>query len=176
MVDSSKIVKDPASVSSTGVSLSTLPAGVTSRAATTHTDDRGTVCEIFDPRWNWHAAPFQFAYFYTLRPGKIKGWGLHLKHEDRYFIMFGEMEIVMYDARSDSPTFGLVAKVILSEHHRRLVNIPAGIWHANHNIGDKDVVVVNLPTQPYEHSDPDKYRLPLDTDQIPYSFDNRQGW
>ena len=25
--------------------------------------------------------------------------------------MFGEMEIVMYDARSDSPTFGLVAKV-----------------------------------------------------------------
>jgi dTDP-4-dehydrorhamnose 3,5-epimerase len=176
MVDLSKILKDPPTVSSSGASLAALPHGVTSRNATTHTDDRGTVCEMFDPRWNWHPDPFTFAYFYTLRPGKIKGWGLHLRHEDRYFIMFGEMEIVMYDARPDSPTKGLVGKVVLSEHQRRLVNIPAGIWHANHNIGTKDAVVVNFPTQPYDHADPDKYRLPLDTDQIPYSFDNRQGW
>ncbi|MGH9384643.1 MAG: dTDP-4-dehydrorhamnose 3,5-epimerase family protein [Vicinamibacterales bacterium] len=176
MVDPSKIIKDAPTVTSTGASLHQLPAGVTFRDAVTHTDDRGTVCEMYDPRWPWHPEPFRFAYFYTLRPGKIKGWGLHKRHEDRYFIMFGEMEIVMYDARSDSPTKGLVAKVVLSEVHRRLMNIPAGIWHANHNIGSKDVVVVNFPTLAYEHEDPDKYRLPLDTDQIPYSFSNRQGW
>ena len=176
MVDPSKVLKDTPSVSSAGVSLARLPEGVTSRDAITHTDDRGTVCEMFDPRWNWHPDPFRFAYFFTLRPGKIKGWGLHLRHEDRYFIMFGELEIVMYDARPDSPTFGLVAKTVLSEHHRRLMNIPAGIWHANHNIGTKDVVVANYPTQPYDHSDPDKYRLPLDTDQIPYSFGDSRGW
>jgi len=57
-----------------------------------------------------------------------------------------------------------------------LMNIPAGIWHANHNIGNKDVVVVNFPTRPYQHDDPDKYRLPLDTDQIPYKFEDPHGW
>ena len=27
---------------------------------------------------------------------------------------------------------------------------------------------VNLPSQPYRHDDPDKYRLPLENDVIPY--------
>jgi len=27
---------------------------------------------------------------------------------------------------------------------------------------------VNLPSRPYLHEDPDKYRLPHDTDEIPY--------
>ena len=38
------------------------------------------------------------------------------------------------------------------------MNIPAGICHANHNIGDKNAVVVNFPTRPYEHDNTDKYR------------------
>jgi dTDP-4-dehydrorhamnose 3,5-epimerase len=56
------------------------------------------------------------------------------------------------------------------------MNIPAGIWHANRNLGSKDVVVVNFPTIPYDHAAPDKYRLSLDTDQIPYKFENTAGW
>jgi dTDP-4-dehydrorhamnose 3,5-epimerase len=56
------------------------------------------------------------------------------------------------------------------------MNIPAGVWHADRNIGDKDAVVVNFPTIQYDHADPDKYRLPLDTDQIPHKFDNPRGW
>jgi dTDP-4-dehydrorhamnose 3,5-epimerase len=101
---------------------------------------------------------------------------MHLLHEDRYFILTGDMEVVMYDTRVGSPTHGLVSKVVLAESRRRIMNIPAGIWHANHNIGTKDVVVVNFPTKPYDHANPDKYRLPLDTDQIPYKFDNARGW
>jgi len=56
------------------------------------------------------------------------------------------------------------------------MNVPPGIWHANHNIGTKDVIVVNCPTTPYDHENPDKYRLPLDTDLIPYRFEQRRGW
>ena len=41
--------------------------------------------------------------------------------------MFGEMQVVLYDERPDSPTKGLVAEIVLSEHRRRLMNIPAGI-------------------------------------------------
>jgi dTDP-4-dehydrorhamnose 3,5-epimerase len=35
---------------------------------------------------------------------------------------------------------------------------------------------INLPTAPYKHADPDKYRLPLDTDEIPYQFEKGLGW
>ena len=86
------------------------------------------------------------------------------------------MELVLYDAREDSPTHGLVSKVVLSEHRRQVVNIPAGVWHADRNIGSGDVVVVNFPTIPYDHEHPDKERLPLDTPLIPYSFDGSRGW
>ena len=150
--------------------------GLTFRDAVTHTDDRGTVVEMFDPRWNWHPDPLVFVYSFTIRPGIVKGWGLHKRHEDRYFILQGEMEVVLYDVRPDSSTYGQVSKIVLSEHHRRLVNIPKYVWHADHNIGSRDVVVVNFPTIQYDHSAPDKYRLPLDTDLIPYSFGDARGW
>jgi dTDP-4-dehydrorhamnose 3,5-epimerase len=97
----------------------------------------------------------------------IKGWGIHKEHEDRYFVLLGEMEVIFYDGRPDSPTNGEVSSAVLSEYRRRLVDIPTHIWHANRNMGTKDVVVVNFPTKPYDHASPDKYRLPLDTVEIP---------
>jgi dTDP-4-dehydrorhamnose 3,5-epimerase len=172
----SGFAQDPPSVTPAGESLQPLPVGITFHEVITQIDDRGTVCELFDTRWNWHKDPLVFVYAFTLRPGMIKGWGMHQKHEDRYFVLFGEMEVVLYDDRPDIPTCGLVSKVVLSEYRRQLMNIPAGIWHANHNIGQKDVVVINFPTLPYDHANPDKYRLPLDTDKIPYKFENLRGW
>ncbi len=169
-------VPDRATVNAAGEPLATLPHGVSFYRVPTHLDDRGSVCEMFDPRWNWHPDPLVFVYTFTIRPGRVKGWGLHKKHEDRYFLLAGEMEVVMYDVRPDSPTCGLLSRVVLSNYDRRLMNIPAGVWHADHNIGQTDVVVVNFPTIQYDHSQPDKYRLPLDTPDIPYKFENVTGW
>ena len=85
---------------------------------------------------------------------------MHKRHEDRYLLLHGEMLCVFYDEREDSSTSGLVATVVLSHHNRRLMNIPIGVWHATKNIGDTDLMCLNFPTHPYEHTDPDKYRLP----------------
>ena len=100
---------------------------------------------------------------------------MHHGHDDRYFILFGELQLVLFDDRPGSATRGLVAKLAMSEYRRQLVNIPAGVWHANQNIGNKDVVVVNFPTAAYDHVNPDKYRLPIDTDKIPYKFEQVRG-
>lgn len=153
-----------------------LPEGASFFDSVCHRDDRGSVTELYDPRWNWHPEPLVFAYMFTIRPGKIKGWGLHRIHEDRYFVVRGEMEVVMYDPRPDSPTFGKVSKVYLSAARPRLMNVPRNVWHADHNIGTEDVMVVNFPTIQYDHRNPDKYRLPLDTDLIPHTFGTSQGW
>ena len=86
------------------------------------------------------------------------------------------MELVLFDPRPESPTSGEVCRIVLSEHNRCLVNIPRNVWHADHNIGTVDAVIVNFPTTPYDHANPDKYRLPLDTELIPHSFGNATGW
>jgi dTDP-4-dehydrorhamnose 3,5-epimerase len=169
------MIRDEETVTPRGDSLQRLPAGVSFHDVVTHVDERGTVCEMFDPRWGWNAEPVVFTYCFTIRPGMIKGWGLHKEHEDRYFLLFGEVEAVLYDDRPDSPTHGLVARVFLSEYRRRLMNIPAGVWHADRNVGPKDAVLINFPTRPYDHANPDKYRLPLDTDLIPHKFDDPRG-
>ena len=150
--------------------------GVSFRDVPTHVDERGFVVEIYDSRWTWHAAPMVFAHCFTIRPGYVKGWGLHKTHEDRYFILQGEMELVLYDPRPESSTCGDICKISMSESNRRLVNIPKFVWHAERNIGDKDVMVIDLPTEPYNHENPDKYRLPIDTPLIPYSFGTARGW
>jgi dTDP-4-dehydrorhamnose 3,5-epimerase len=171
-----KIIKDTQTVTPDGKSTSPMIYGVTFKEITTHIDERGSVCEMFDSRWNWHKGPLVFSYVFTVRPGVVKGWGMHKKHEDRYFILFGEMEVLLYDDRDDSPTKGVLSKIYLSEHNRRLMNIPIGVWHADHNIGLKDAVIVNFPTICYDHASPDKYRLPLNNDKIPYKFENVKGW
>ena len=168
--------KDTQTVTPEGESIDKLPSGVSFHDVITQVDERGSVCELYDPRWGWHKDPLVFVYSFTIRPGMTKGWAIHRKHEDRYFILLGELELVLYDERDDSPTRGLVSKIVLSEYRRRLMNIPAGVWHAERNLGSKDVVVVNFPTIQYDHSDPDKYRLPLDNDTIPYKFENPRGW
>ena len=50
------------------------------------------------------------------------------------FILSGELELVLYDDRDGSSTRGMVSKLYMSEFSRRLINIPAGIWHANRNV------------------------------------------
>jgi len=172
----SAAVQDTQTVSPDGKAIDAPVEGVSIRDAPTHFDERGSVVEIYDCRWGWHPAPLVSAHCFTIRPGYVKGWGLHKTHQDRYFILQGEMELVLFDPRPDSSTYGQVCKVPMSEMNRRLVNIPTHVWHAELNVGSKDVVVIDLPTEPYNHEKPDKYRLPIDTPLIPHSFGTARGW
>ena len=82
---------------------------------------------------------------------------------------------MLYDDRPDSATQRMVAEVVLSEYRRGILSIPAGVWHAVHNIASRDAVAVSFPTELYNHEWPDKYRLPIDTPQIPHTFRTSRG-
>jgi dTDP-4-dehydrorhamnose 3,5-epimerase len=144
--------------------------GVRIRAAVTHPDKRGTVCEIFDPAWDFSDKPLVYIYEITIRPRVIKGWVKHDHQDDRIFIANGRVRVVLYDGREESPTNGLVTERSFDEHTRALVLIPAGVWHAIENIGLSDAELINFPTRAYRHDEPDKWDLPLDTELIPFTF------
>jgi dTDP-4-dehydrorhamnose 3,5-epimerase len=168
--------RDAQMVTSEGKSVRRLTDGVTPKQIPTQMDDRGTVFELFDSRWNWHAEPLVFSYCFTVAPGRIKGWGLHKQHEDRYVLISGELKLVLFDPRPQSPTYGEVCEIWLTERDRKIVNIPRFVWHADHNVSSRDAFVVNFPTMAYDHKNPDKFRLPVDTDLIPYKFNDQRGW
>lgn len=168
--------KDAQTVTPEGKPTAPLIEGVSLFHVPTHIDDRGSLVEMFDPRWGWHKDPLVYAYSFTVRPGRAKGWAIHQLHEDRYFLLRGEAEVVLYDVRPDSATCGRLSRIRLSEFDRCLLNIPRLVWHGTRNLGSDEFIGVNFPTLPFDHADPDKYRLPIDTPLIPFSFGDATGW
>lgn len=133
-------------------------------------DERGIILEVIDTRTEHWDAPVPYVYMGTCRPGKAKGWGVHERHTDRYTILSGEMLLVLFDDRPDSPSRGVVQEFYLTMEGRNQIVIPTGIWHAHMNLGQTDLMFLNAPTEAFDHANPDKRTLPLDTDKIPYSF------
>lgn len=145
--------------------------GVKLRPAVTIPDERGTICEIFSPAWDFSDAPMVYAYQITIRPGRIKSWAKHLEQDDRLFTSLGAVRVGLYDDRPESPTYQMLNVLYVSELNRGILLIPRGVYHAIQNVGQTDALLVNLPTRAYDHANPDKYRLPLDNDLIPFRFD-----
>jgi len=138
-------------------------------------DHRGSLFEIanFDePFWK---EPVVYAYAITVRPGRIKGWGMHKLQTDRYAILGGSVRVVLFDGRASSPTRGVIEEHQLSADSPSLLAIPPGVWHADQNWGEADAMIVNFPTRPYDRDAPDKYRIDPHSGEIPFDWSLRDG-
>jgi dTDP-4-dehydrorhamnose 3,5-epimerase len=138
-------------------------------------DHRGSLTEVLDVRDDFWREPIVYAYAITIRPGRIKGWGLHELQTDRYHLLSGNLRVVLHDGRRRSPTFGGFQVLSFSDAARGLVRIPPGVWHADQNWGTDDATIVNYPTRPYDHDRPDKYRIDPHSDEIPFDWSLPDG-
>lgn len=160
---------DPAIVRRDGTSLQPTIDGVKTRTPKNHLDHRGGVFEIFEGVDNeYWDAPIVYAHQFSIRPGQVKGWGIHDTRADRCTLITGEVLVVLYDARFESTSAGVAQKVVLSERGgARQLTIPSGVWHTHINVGRDEAVLVNFPTEAYRYEGPDRRTLPWNTDQIP---------
>ena len=120
--------------------------GVRAARLEPHVDHRGSLFEIVnfdDPFWE---EPVVHADGITIRPGRIKGWGMHKLQTDRYLIARGSVRVVLFDGRSESPTQGLIDVRQLTGEAPSLLSIPPGVWHADQNWGEDDALILNFPT------------------------------
>lgn len=168
--------KDDPTVTPEGARLAPRIAGVDIKPVALQLDERGELCEIYNPVWGFDDDPLVYVYQTMVRPGMIKGWVYHREQNDRLFVSTGTLKIVLYDPREDSPTKGMVNEIFLSDRNRGLLKIPKLVLHAVQNIGTADATFINMPNKPYNHANPDKYRLPLDSKTIPYTFESGRGW
>lgn len=171
-----RAVQDKQTVHADGSKIEPLIDGVVVRPTVVHADDRGSLCEVHNAAWRVHDAPLEHVVRIVIRPGKIKGWAKHKHNFDRTMVMCGEVKVVLYDDRPDSPTHRRINELFLGPYNPGLLVIPHDVFHAVQNVGRDDAVLINFPTQPYDYESPDKYRLPPNNDVIPYRFDDVLGW
>ena len=148
--------------------------GVEIKQLTKHADERGYLMELLrcdDAIFR----KFGQAYVSLNYPGVVRGWHYHKKQDDHFVVVKGMVKVALYDARDGSPTRGQVDEFFLGEQHSILLKIPVGVMHGYKTVGNEPSLLINFPTEPYDPQEPDEYRLPWDTDQIPYEWDIKMG-
>jgi len=118
---------------------------------------------------------FGQSYVTTTYPGVVKAWHMHRKQDDNVVCVRGMIKLALYDGREGSATGGEVMEIFLGEHRPLLVHIPREVYHGWKCVSEYEAYVVNMPTELYDYDEPDEYRLPFDTDEIPYDWDLKMG-
>lgn len=143
--------------------------GVTVKNLRNITDERGRLMEILrsdEPLYE----KFGQVYLTTNYPGVVKAWHFHKKQTDNICCLKGAVKVVLYDARTDSPTLKGLVEVCIGDFNPALIVIPPGVYHGWKCISAEESLIVSIPTEPYDYGHPDEYRLPPDTDEIPYDW------
>lgn len=133
-------------------------------------DERGWLFEILR-RDEPFFEQFGQVYLTTVYPGVVKAWHMHLKQTDNLCVVHGVAKIALFDGRDGSPTKGEVNEFFAGERSLILLKVPPGVWHGMKGVGEEPAYVINVPTLPYDHKEPDEHRLPFDTKKIPYDWE-----
>ncbi|MBN1772643.1 MAG: dTDP-4-dehydrorhamnose 3,5-epimerase family protein [Deltaproteobacteria bacterium] len=149
--------------------------GVVTKALRVIPDERGRLMEILrsdDAMFR----KFGQAYLSTTYPGVVKAWHYHKLQDDCFCCVAGMIKLVIFDNRSESPTYRQIDELFIGEHNLQLVVVPRLCYHGWKSIGERESLVFNIPTEVYNYAQPDEYRLdPHRNDVIAYDWSRKDG-
>ena len=148
--------------------------GVKTKGLKVIPDERGRLMEILrcdDEIF----VKFGQAYLTVAYPGVVKGWHYHKVQFDNFVCVSGMMQLVLYDARKDSPTFKEINEFFMGIHNPILVQIPPYVYHGFKALGVEEGLMINIPSEVYHYKEPDEFRLPPHTKEIPYDWGKVDG-
>ncbi len=132
-------------------------------------DERGRLMEILRSDEKMFQK-FGQVYMTTAYPGVAKAWHYHKKQDDHFTCVSGTMRLALYDGRKDSPTYKEINDFIINCDNPLLVKIPKCVYHGFKCTSDKEALVINVPTLPYDPKEPDEYRVDAFENDIPYDW------
>lgn len=144
--------------------------GVVTKKLKVIPDERGWLMEILrcdDKIFN----KFGQVYLTTAYPEVVKAWHMHKIQTDNFTCVHGTMKVVLYDGRKDSKTFGEINEFIINKDNPLLLSVPPFVHHGFKAVGSETAYFLSVPTEPYNYETPDEYRLPPDTEEIPYDWE-----
>jgi dTDP-4-dehydrorhamnose 3,5-epimerase len=136
-------------------------------------DERGWLMEVLRND-DEHFTRFGQVYVSATYPGVVKAWHYHLRQTDNFACIAGMVKLVLVDMRDDSPTRDTINEFFLGSQNPLLVQVPKLVYHGWKCIGLEPSLVINVPDEAYDRSDPDERRMaPHGT--LPYDWTRQDG-
>lgn len=127
----------------------------------------GSLLEVFRSDWpEVSTVPGQVNWA-VLRAGGVTDWHRHVGQQDHLVLAMGVIKLCLFDDREDSPTQGHNNMFRFGEPRPGLLIVPPGVWHGLRNETGVPAGFLNYFDPPYTHEDPDNWRYPHDTSQLP---------
>ena len=169
-------IKDKMSITTDWIPVNqTLIEGVQTKEIKNVIKTNGGLTEIWRKDWQLDSLPVSQIFQVSINPGEFSDWHIHEFTTDRIFVNGGAIKIVLYDPRKDSPTYGKINEFNIGVSRPMLISIPPKVCHAIQNICDKIGSVINIVDMAYNYEEPDHWRLPSNSDVIPYTFKSIQN-
>ncbi len=118
---------------------------------------------------------FGQVYLTTTYPGVVKAWHFHKKQDDFIVCVKGMLKLVLYDDREGSPTKGEVNQFFIGDYNPMLVRVPKMIYHGWKCVSTEEALIINVPTEAYDPKEPDEYRIDPHRNDIPYTWERKDG-
>ena len=148
--------------------------GVKTKVLKVIPDERGRVVEILRADDSLFLK-FGQVYMTTTYTQVVKAWHYHKIQTDNIVAVQGMIKLVIYDPREKSPTRGEINEFYIGVHNPMLVQVPNMIYHGWKCVSEEEAIIVNIPTEIYDYSKPDEYRLPPHGKDIPYDWARKDG-
>lgn len=138
-------------------------------------DERGWLAEMFRTDELPEGFKPEMAYISMTVPGVVRGPHEHVDQTD-YFCFIGpaNFKVFLWDARPNSPTYGIKQVLFCGIDSPMAVIVPPGIVHAYKNVSSENGIVFNTPDRLYagkgkgEQVDEIRHE---DDDDSPFSLD-----
>lgn len=112
---------------------------------------------------------FGECYFSEVLPGAIKAWHRHRLQTQNLAVPVGRIQVVIYDARDASSTFGKLQVLELGRPNDYVrLRIPPGLWYGFVCISSIPALLANCSDLPHDPADSEM--LKADDPAIPYSW------
>ncbi len=163
-------VKDQPSAGPDGAMYRNLIDGVDVREHKNLVTKNGITTEIHRADWGFVEGSINHIIFVEIRAGVVSAWHMHEIRTDYIFVISGAIRIVLFDDREASATHGNLNVFNSSMMRPTVYKIPPGVWHGFKNLDNQPGGFLNFSDHAYNYAEPDEWRLPADSQSIPYAF------
>jgi dTDP-4-dehydrorhamnose 3,5-epimerase len=141
-----------------------------------HPDDRGFFQEIVrlcQDLAQSFTAPRRVQVSAALSyPGTVKAIHYHLRQTDLWTPVLGQFQVMLYDLRIDSPTFGHLNTIYAGVLRPLQILIPPGVGHGYKISGTESALLVYATDQFYDPAD--EGRIPWNDPDIRYDWETQR--
>lgn len=147
--------------------------GVVLKELKTHPDDRGFFRELIRQTDPFFAEGFAQWSHSKMAKNTVKAWHYHHSQVDWWYVPFGLIQAVLYDAREESPTYRMKMEFYLGDSDisalSTVIKIPQGVLHGC-KVLTETAHLFYITSMTYNPDD--EGRHPFDSDIVPHSWGN----